>query len=162
VWRLIFYPRIEHTWRTHHFTKGRFRPRKQVYRLHFSMKCGTNPEKWAFVFHVINIGLSPSIVVNRNWIWLSYFNPLVFLLPKTFKLFVFPIFLLWVYLIKVIQEPCCAHSIIYLCLNRYNFVDISADGLYVFEGIIHLLISILVLTWFLGYISWKCKFQKLK
>ena len=146
----------------HHFTKGRFRPRKQVYRLHFSMKCCTNPEKWAFVFHFINIGLSPSIVVNRNWIWVSCFNPLVFLLPKTFKLFGFLFFRLWVYLMKVIQETCCAHWIIYLCLNCYHFVDISADGLYVLEGIIHLLVSMLVLTWFLWHILLKFKFRKLK
>ena len=113
-----------------------------------------------FIF--IYIGLSPSIVVNRNWIWVSCLNPSVFLLPKTFKLFGFLIFRLWVYLMKVIQETCCAHRIIYLCLNCYHFVDISADGLYVSEGIIHLLVSISVLTWFLGYIWLKFKFQKLK
>ena len=41
-------------------------------------------------------------------------NVLVFLLPKTFKLFGFPIFWLWVYLMKIILEKRRAHYIIYL------------------------------------------------
>jgi hypothetical protein len=38
----------------------------------------------------------------------------------------------------------------------------SSVRLYVLEGIIHLLVSVSVLTWFLGYILLKFKFQKLK
>ena len=37
------------------------------------------------------------------------FNPLIYLLPKIFKLFSFPIFLLWAYLRKVIPEARSDH-----------------------------------------------------
>jgi hypothetical protein len=45
---------------------------------------------------------SPSGIDKQ--LWLSYLEPLVFLLPKTFKLFDFPIFWHWSYLMKVISR----------------------------------------------------------
>jgi len=43
-----------------------------------------------------------------------FIGPLVYLLPKLLKLFGFPTFRLWVYLLNVIPETCRAHKIWYL------------------------------------------------
>ena len=42
---------------------------------------------------------------------LSFLGALALLLTKTFNLFSFPIFWVWVYLMKVISETCCVHLI---------------------------------------------------
>ena len=56
------------------------------------------------------------------WFWLSCLGPLVFLL--TVKLFSFPIFLLWAYLIKVIPETGVARNkldiYIFSCQGRFG------------------------------------------
>jgi hypothetical protein len=53
--------------------------------------------------------LPPSGIGDHSWCWLSCWGLLVYLLPTTFKLFSFPIFWLWAYLMKVIPETRRAH-----------------------------------------------------
>jgi hypothetical protein len=57
---------------------------------------------------------------------LSYFR--LYLLSKLLKLFGFPIFWLWVYLMKVAPESCCAHLIWYLrfyCIYSCIYGDLT-------------------------------------
>jgi hypothetical protein len=46
---------------------------------------------------------------DLRWFWLPCLGSLVILLPNTFKLFGFPIFRFWAYLIKVIPETRRGH-----------------------------------------------------
>jgi len=53
---------------------------------------------------------------------------------------------------KVIPEMCRAHYIWYLRFYYYHWVDTSAGGLLVPEGIIRPVVSAATLTWFIRYI----------
>jgi hypothetical protein len=58
---------------------------------------------------------SPSDTYNLITFSLSCLCPLVYLLPKTFRLFSFQIFWLWVYTMKVIPNmPCIVRTKLYL------------------------------------------------
>jgi hypothetical protein len=41
---------------------------------------------------------------RHKWLWLSYLGPLAYLPQRTFKLFIFPLYKLWTYLMKVIPD----------------------------------------------------------
>jgi hypothetical protein len=56
------------------------------------------------------------------------------------------------YLMKVIPETRRAHSIWYLRFHYDDWVDISACGVLIPEGITHPVVSASVLTWFISYI----------
>ena len=54
---------------------------------------------------------------------------------------------------KIIPEKRLTHKIWYLRLYNYHWVDTSAGGLFVPEGIVRPVPSISALTWFIIYIS---------
>ena len=58
----------------------------------------------------------------------------------------------WTSLLKILRETCRAHLIEYLCFYCYHWIDDSAGGLLVPDGIIRPVISRLVQTWFMIYI----------
>ena len=64
---------------------------------------------------LLRVGLNEdatfTVTCNRNQFLLSCIGPLVLLLPNAIKLFGFPIFLYWAYLMKVIPETHRAYSI---------------------------------------------------
>jgi hypothetical protein len=72
---------------------------------------------------------------------LFWLGPLVLLLPNTFKLFGFPIFRFCAYLMKIIPET-------RLRLYYYHWVDISAGGLVIPDGVIHPGVNVSALVWF--------------
>ena len=66
----------------------------------------------------------------------------------------------WSNLMKVIPETRRGHLIWYIRFYYYNWVDTSAGGLIVSDGIIHPVISAPALAWFIRYIYyWKLQFQ---
>jgi hypothetical protein len=76
--------------------------------------------------------------------------PFGFLAPKTlYKLFNFPIFLIWPYLMKGIPGMRFAHYIRYRIYIFYNYhrVDNSADELLVPECITRSVVSVPTLAW---------------
>ena len=83
---------------------------------------------------------------------ISCFRALWFYCSQNFKIFSFPIFWLWAYLMKVIPETLRNHYICYLRFYYYHWVGTSVCGLLVPHGIIRPVISALALTWFNRYI----------
>jgi len=61
--------------------------------------------------------------------------------------------------VEVVIETRRSHFIRYLSLYYYHWVDISAAGLLVPLVIIHPVVSVSTLTWFIGYIYyWNFQF----
>jgi hypothetical protein len=68
-------------------------------------------------------------------------------------------FIIFILKIKITQNR--EHGKIYLRFYYYHCVDTTAGTLLVPEGIIHPVVSVSALTWFIGYIyHWKLRFLK--
>jgi hypothetical protein len=61
-------------------------------------------------------------------------------------------FRFWSYVVKVVQETRRDHQMLYFCLYYYHWVDTSAGGLLVQDGIMLPVVSASALTWFIIHI----------
>jgi hypothetical protein len=86
------------------------KPKEYQCYISFVIQLSSCLQTCLFIYRVIFILYTVTLIKKHLHLLIDtvyQFTPLVFLITKTFKLFVFPIFRRWAYLIKVIPETCC-------------------------------------------------------